>query len=543
MKTIIKLSLGLFLVLFMFACTKNFDKINTNPNQPTEVTTPTLLTGAQKGLCDDIYDEWWGGRQSMLYAQYWVQRNYPSEDRYAIRQNINNQYWRLIYHDVMNLMEVIRLNTDPETAPKAAVYGDNANQIAVATILKIWACQQMADTWGDIPYSEAFKGSIDPATSIPTPKYDKLTDIYASFQTELKAAVEMINDNPGFTTGDVIFGGDMSKWKKFGNSLRLRVAMRLSNTDNYAAARAIADEDGIEFMTSNADNASFSYIGQAPNNSPLYDAWWTSARNDFTVAKPLINILKGVNDTLNNKINPFEGLIDPRLQLYSRDRAVGSGNYFGIPYGMTEGQTQAYWGSRKAPSFYGAAAYSSVTAPVILNAKYAPVYMEYSEVEFMLSELNNWDQTHYMDGVKASIDYWRDKCTNLEGWDADRVAEFNAERDAYLAALPPAGKETVMTQKYLSFYDQAYQAWFEYNRTGEPRFLLKPGEQTHVAADGSPIMFNTLLTYPITDLPNRMTYPQQEFTVNGANATAAAAAVGVGGDKMTTRLFWQKQGK
>jgi hypothetical protein len=538
MKTIIKLSLWMFLAFFMIimGCTKNFDEINSNPNLPSEVTTPTLLTAAQKGLCDDIYDEWWGGRQSMLYAQYWVQRNYPSEDRYAIRQSVNNQYWRLIYHDVMNLMEVIRLNTDPDTKAKAAVYGNNANQIAVATILKVWAMQIMADTWGDIPYSEAFKGNVDPAVSIPTPKYDKLQAIYASFQTELKAAVDMIDVNePGFTTGDVIYEGDMEEWLKFGNSLRLRVAMRMSAVDGYASANAIVTEVGESgFMTSNADNAAFAYIGAAPNNSPLYDAWWTSARNDFTVAKPFINILKGVDDTLNGKINPFHGLVDPRLQLYSRDRPAGSGKYFGIPYGMNEGQTQQYWGKKLAPSFYGPAAYSSTYAPVILNAKYAPVYMEYAEVEFMLSELNSWDQTHYVAGIQASIDHWRDVCTDLEGWDADMVTAFNLERDAYLAAVPAASKETVMTQKYLSFYNQAYQAWAEYRRTGEPRFLLKPGEQTSVDGSGNPIYFEPLIN--ITTIPNRMTYPQQEFTVNGANVTAAAASIG---DQMSTKLWWQ----
>ncbi|MCX6279785.1 MAG: SusD/RagB family nutrient-binding outer membrane lipoprotein, partial [Bacteroidetes bacterium] len=111
--------------------------------------------------------------------------------------------------------------------------------------------------------------------------------------------------------------------------------------------------------------------------------------------------------------------------------------------------------------------------------------------------------------------------------------------DAFISALPAAGKVTVLTQKYLAFYNQAYQAWAEYRRTGEPGFLLKPGEQTSVGTDGTPIMFIPLLSYTITDLPRRLTYPQQEFTVNGTNASAAAAAVGVGGDKMTTQLFWQ----
>jgi hypothetical protein len=267
----------------------------------------------------------------------------------------------------------------------------------------------------------------------------------------------------------------------------------------------------------------------------LYDAWWTSARNDFTVAKPFINILKGVNDTLNNKINPFFGLIDPRLQLYTRDRPAGSGSYYGIPYGMTEGQTQAYWGKKLAPSYYGAAAYSTVYAPVILNPKFSPVYMEYAEVEFMLSELNNWDQDHYINGVTASINYWRDLSTKFEGRDAAWVSDFNSQRDAFIAALPPATKETVMTQKYLAFFNQAYQAWAEYRRTGEPQMLIKPGEVTNLDADGNPVYFIPLIN--TTTIPWRLTYPQQEFTVNGTNVTAAAAAIG--GDEMTTKLFWE----
>jgi hypothetical protein len=539
MKTIIKISFGLLLVLFIMGCTKNFDEINSNPNQPAEVTTPTLLTAACKGLCDDIYDEWWGGRQSMLYAQYWVQRNYPSEDRYAIRQNVNNQYWRLIYHDVKNLVQVIKLNTDADTKAAAAIYGDNNNQIAVATIMKVWAMQICADTWGDIPYSEAFKGD-DPVNPIPTPKYDKLQDIYASFAKELKDAVDMINlDATGFTSGDVVFGGDMAKWKKFGNSLRLRVAMRISNTDNYAAANAIANEEGVEFMTSNGDNAAFEYVGGGSTNSPLYDAWWTSARNDFTVAKPFINILKGVDDTLQNpiKVNPFHGLVDPRLQIYSRPRHAGTykGLYYGIPYGMAEGPTQKYWSAGYAPNWYGPAAYDISRAPVILNPKFSPVYMEYAEVEFMLSELNNWDQTHYINGVSASINYWKDLSIKFEGRDALWVHDMDSLRDAFVAALPAANRENVLTQKYLAFYNQAYQAWAEYRRTGEPQMLIKPGQITNLDADGNPILFTPLVE--ITTIPWRMTYPQQEFTVNGTNATAAAAAIG--GDQMTTKLFWE----
>jgi hypothetical protein len=165
--------------------------------------------------------------------------------------------------------------------------------------------------------------------------------------------------------------------------------------------------------------------------------------------------------------------------------------------------------------------------------------MEYAEVEFMLSELNNWDQAHYVAGVTASIENWKDMSIKFEGRDATWVSDVNAQRDAFVAALPPADKQTVLTQKYIAFFNQAYQAWAEYRRTGEPRMLLKPGEITNVDADGNPVLFTPLLAYTITDIPRRLTYPQQEFTVNGANATAAASAVGVGGDLMTTKLFWQ----
>ena len=530
MKNIIKLTFGVFLVLLFIGCTKNFEEINTNPNFPSEVTTSSLMTAAQKGLCDDIYDEWFSGRQGLLWAQYWTQRNYTSEDRYAIRQNTNNLYWRLIYHDIANLQEVIRLNTDPATVATAALQGDNNNQIACAMILKVWAMQILADTYGDIPYSEAFMGNApDP---IYTPAYDPLTTIYASLLAELESAVNMIvPENGGFISGDVIYGGDMDKWKKFGNSLRLRVALRISNTDGYAAAQAILAEVGEEgLLTSNADNADFAYLGASPNNSPMYDAYFTSARNDFTTAKPLINLLKGVDDTLNGKINPFSGLTDPRLQIYSRPR---SGKYLGMPYGMPDAQSQSYKG--KCASFYGAGAYSSSSAIVVLHPKFPMPYFHYDEVQFMLSELKGWDQTNYETGVRASINFWRDICVKLEEWDETQIADFNAEVDAYMAALPPASKSTVMAQKYLAFYVQGYQAWAEYRRTGEPSFLIVPGEITNTTSDGTPILFEPLIS--ITTIPWRLTYPQQEYTINPTAVNAAASTIG--GDYMSTKLFWQ----
>ncbi len=526
--------------IFIGGCTKNFDQINEDPNYPTEVTTCALFTAAQKSLMDDMMDEWWAGRQSQLYAQYWTQRNYTSEDRYSMRQNNNNTYFRLLYTDIMDLVEIIRLNEDTLTRVKYSIYGDNDNQVACAKILKAWAMQVMTDTYGDIPYTEAFQGNAK--VEILNPKYDKQEDVYAALLTDLKAAVDMINvDASGFSSGDIIYGGDMAKWKKFGNSLRLRVALRMSGRDKSKLDDIIAENAGDPeaYFTSNADNAIFSYIGSNPNVAPVYNALWNEARNDFTMAKPLIELLKGDNDTLNGKINPFHGLVDPRLQIYSRPK---SGVYRGMPYGMTDAQSQSYKG--KCPSFYydpnGNAAYNTVTATVVHNPRWSPVYMDYAEVEFILSEVNDFEQTHYINGVRASIEYWRDMAADFESWSTTKINDFNVQLEQYIATLPPANMENVMTQKYIAFYMQGYQAWSEYRRLGYPTMLVKPGEVTNILADGTLIYFNSLEDTH-GDIPRRVTYPQQEYTVNNTNTTAAAEHMQ--GDYLYTHVWWDNKTK
>ncbi|MEI6456715.1 MAG: SusD/RagB family nutrient-binding outer membrane lipoprotein, partial [bacterium] len=125
-------------------------------------------------------------------------------------------------------------------------------------------------------------------------------------------------------------------------------------------------------------------------------------------------------------------------------------------------------------------------------------------------------------------------------WDDAKFADFNTQMEDYLVALPPATKTTVMAQKWIALYNQGYQAWAEYNRTGEPTFLLKPGEVSYEDPNtGTKYLFEPLIV--INDVPKRMTYPQQEYTVNGSSATAAASAIG--GDYMTTKLWWEPAGK
>ena len=496
----------LILLTLLVGCTKNFDEINTNPNNPESVATGFIFTNVEKTIMDNLRDEWAGGRMLFLLPQYWAQINYTDEDRYAFRTTVTDAWWRFMYTSAMNLETIIKLNTDEATKIDALASGANENQIAAAKILKVYIFSILTDCFGDVPYSEAFLAQND-----RQPAYDPQSVIYPDLLAELQEATGMISDGPGILFGDIIYGGDMVKWKKFGNSLSIRIAQRMAGRDGGAALASIIDAVGNGgFLASNDDNAKFTYLGTG-DNGPLYDAWFTEARNDFTLAKPFVQILKGENDDLNGKINPFEGLADPRLPIFA---GVG-GDILGMPYGMTDAEAKAF--APNCPSFVD-------NPPSMLDATAGYTFMDYAEVCFILSEYYGWDQTWYENGVRASMEDWG-------------VAA--ADIDAFVGAMPAASEATVLTQKYVALYLQGEQGWFEYRRSGYPKMLLIPGEQTHTAADGSPIYFEPLDGNG-TAIPRRLPFCVEEYNINGDAVAAAVTAMG-GVDDLDVRVWWDNQ--
>ncbi|HRY32443.1 MAG TPA: SusD/RagB family nutrient-binding outer membrane lipoprotein [Bacteroidales bacterium] len=484
----------------MLGCTKDFDKFSENPNDPQQVSTGFILTYAQKYLMDNMRDEWFGGRCTFLLSQYWAQNNYTDEDRYLFRTTVTDAQWRYFYLGLMNLRDIVRLNTDEETKNDALANGANENQIAVANILTAYIMQIVTDTWGDVPFTQALLGNEN-----QTPVYDKQSSIYPALITMLKDAAAMIDLNKdGIKSGDIIYNGDMALWKKFANSLRLRIALRMKAKDPAPFNEVVAlGPDAL--IASNDEIAAFKYVGVAPNNGPLYDAWFTENRNDFTMSKPFVDLLKGVNDTLNSKTNPFTGIFDPRLPIFC---TPVNGEYLGMPYGMTDSDTKAY--AANCPNFKN-------DPSVVQASDFSYVLMDYAEVCFILSEANGWDQTWYANGVEASLEWW--------GVAAGDIA-------TYMAALPAANQERVLTQKYIALYPQGEQGWFEYRRTGFPHTLVHPGEITHVGTSGN-IIFTPLEG---NQIPRRLLYPIEEQGVN-ANSYAAAVAQ-MGGDTQDINVWW-----
>ena len=513
MKTINKI-LILFAIISFIAvgCTKDFEETNISPNSPLKVPAFSLMTNAQKQLMDNMRNEWWGGRFGFLLDQQISQNNYTSEDRYAFREGTNNDYWTRIYGVLLDLKEVIRLNTDPTTKADNSKFGDNNNQIAAARILKAWVYQNLTDIYGDIPYSQALD-----ALNAPTPKYDNQKDIYADLIKELtEASAQIDNTKPVFTSGDVIYGGDAVLWQKFANSLKLRVALRMSKVagSNYMTYinEAINAESGV--FTDNTDNARFTYLDVSPVQAPIYRAYYVSRRTDFAVTKQFTDLLHGFNPiptSGRDNSNPFFGIEDPRLYVFA-DKTINSPDtlpkWTGMPYGMSDNQTVLY--NRKNASYPGI---------WFRAADYSAIFMDCAEVKFILSEVNGFDQTYYEAGIRASMSYY-----GIE----DSIIT------AYIAAIPAANAENVATQKYIALYFQAHQPWLEYRRTGYPKTLVRPGEVTYIKPDLTEIIFTPLVSSG-TDLPKRMTFPQQEQTINATNWSAAKTRMG--GDVLTTKVW------
>lgn len=512
MRTYYKILIVILVAVLSVSCT-DLTEINHTPNSPSEVSTATLLTGSEKKMMDFIYDNWFSGRQALPYAQYWAQRTYTEEDRYQIRESVNNSYFNYFYTVAGNYKLIEDINNDPVLSVNAAKVGNNKNQIAVAKILKVWLMGVIADTWGSVPYSEAFKLK----DGVTYPKYDDLNVLYPQLISELTTAIGMIDVNEvAFSSGDAIYDGDAALWKKFGNSLKCRMALRLSKVDaKWKTYIAEALTSGV--FTSNADEAMFQFSNEAPNECYFYRGFFVDGRNDFSITKPFTDLLKGQRDTLNNKVHPWQGVVDPRLSIYTTARG---GKYLGLPYGLTSASMNTAI-RNASPSWYAA-------PPVILNKDFSVPLMTYAELCFILSEYNNFDKTWYEKGIKASLEHW----SALNGSPLD-----DATINAYIASVNgTVNAETVATQKYIHLYMQGTEAWAEYRRTGYPNTILKPGEISYNKA-GVKLTF-TALSDTKNDLPARVKYPTNESSLNPTGFNGAVAKLQDGTNNYYTKMYW-----
>src|SRR6185312_10206978 len=248
----------IFFSIFLFSitsCKKELVKINKNPNAAETAQPNYLLTAATKSAIDEYWSITRTTNPSSLFVQQWAMIQYTDPDRYIFTNNDFQEFWTAEYSSIVNLDEIIML----------AETQQNANYKGVALVLRSWAFSLLTDAFGDIPYSQAIQ--ID---KYLTPAYDAQKDVYEGILNDLKNAQAALDPNGKAIAGDIIYNNNISLWKKFANSLRLRIALRISDREPEISKQVLADiqNEGGSFISSNSEIAQLVYLN-SPNQNPI----------------------------------------------------------------------------------------------------------------------------------------------------------------------------------------------------------------------------------------------------------------------------------
>ncbi|WP_207495990.1 SusD/RagB family nutrient-binding outer membrane lipoprotein [Aridibaculum aurantiacum] len=476
----------LAITLALGSCKKyDFGDININPNPQVNAvpSTAELFTNISRQIAGDltISDAVPG-----LYVQYFTETQYPGASLYSLSRSDWSTYYTGILKD---MQEIIEQNTNANTAATARQFGPNVTQIAVARIMKAYTFSIVTDRWGDVPYFEALKG-------ISTPKYDKQSAIYADLFKELTEAVAQFEGTQGIQ-GELLFGGDPVKWKRFANSLRMRLAMRISLVDPAKARTeflaAYNDQNG--WIDENTENAAFPYL----NNRNFRNPWNAKIdqRDDLAMSNVFV-------DTLNT-------MGDRRITKYANPTPANT--FVGAPYGWSQSAI-TNWGSNNQYSRIGAA---------ITNMD-APGYMiTAAEMHLIKAEaaLRGWiaasEISAYYTAIQLSWQQWNvfDQAAYTAYIASPRV-NIGMGITNFAEILRKIG-----LQKWIALYPNGQEAWSEWRRLHVP--TLSPARD---APSGRRI-------------PLRMGYPGNEPTLNGANYNSQVATM-PGGDTPDTPVWWDK---
>jgi hypothetical protein len=356
--------------------------------------------------------------------------------------------------------------------------GQQKNEIAICDILQVHAYYILVNTFGNVPYTQALKDSIY------FPKFDDAQTVYMDLLTRLDADIAALDPNAeSFGEADIVYKGDVNLWIKYANTLKLKMGILLADVDP-GKAKSLVEAAASNAFTSSNDNALFYYYAASPNTNPVWGDIVQSQRTDFVAANTFIDLMNSLND--------------PRRPLYfTKDP---NGNYSGgVP-----GKGNSY------------GTFSHFTDKVLAPDAPAPL-LTYSEVEFILAEaaargmnVGGTIEEHYNKGITASIEEW--------GGTAAEANTYIAQPKVNYATAPSDWKQKIGTQFYISLFNRGFDAWTVIRRLDYPQ-LQEPQQA-------------------VSDFPVRYTYPVDEQNINTVNYDQASQAIG--GDDVTTKLFWDK---
>ncbi|TGE03734.1 SusD/RagB family nutrient-binding outer membrane lipoprotein [Hymenobacter fodinae] len=454
------------LAAFLPGCTDNFEELNTNPNAPVDVQPSLLLRKIIFDYGEQMSYE--GFVAGNLLGQYFTAVDFNLFDRHSLSEpQYGGNPWPFLYSNLRDneiLLQKARSN------PAFGVYE------GPALILKAYLAAALTDLYGDVPYSQALQGK----TGVITPAYDSQESIYTApggILDNLDQGIAAINGYTGTTAldGDLLYGGNRSKWVLFANSLKIKCLLRISRKVNVQAALQRVVTEG-NYIRANADNAAFRFSLSQPNNFRMATAR-VGDYNLFIMSKTSEELLMGLSD--------------PRMATYFRPTAANPGTYRGLLNGPDA--------SRLSISV----ADYSLTGTIFRenSDRLSANYMTAAETSFWLAEaaernlLSASARTWYEQGITQSFAYWG---TALP------AGYLSSPRVAY-GQNGQNPLEQILTQKWLHNLNNGYEGWTEYRRTGFPRLKA-------VAAS----LNNGLI-------PVRLPYPATESALNAAQYQLAAA--------------------
>ena len=505
------------------ACTGDYEDINSNPYEPGDLTGDDYALSSQLNniagcvMSSDVNtiqftDALLGG----TLGGYFSDANSSFENSFA-RYNPTND-WSRVFMKSDRIIPTLYANLG-----QVEMLGEKAGDpvpYAVATVIKIAAMSRVTDTYGPIPYS-----AIGETTDLAVP-YDSQKDVYNEFFTELSEAIETLDTHRGSALspmGDYVYGGDINKWVKFANSLKLRLAMRVSFVDRKLSRQMAEEAIKGGVIESNADNATWKYFSTLTN--PLYTAVMYNSSGSET---------GGDTHAAADIICYMNGYDDPRREAYFLKSTFDGIDYVGLRRGWETFNKS--WGF----SFSG----------VGVKANDPLIWMTASEVAFLRAEgaaIHNFDMggnaaDFYNSGIALSFEQWG--VAGAEAYMQNSTARPQAyvdptEQNPYNGAISDitikwddsANSETklerIITQKWIALYYNGNEAWAELRRTGYPKLI--------------PVEYNG--SGGVVDSnkgPQRMPYPQEEYTNNSYNVTSAVNNLLGGPDNMATKMWWAR---
>lgn len=453
---------GAFFLMLVSGCTKEFEEMNVNPNAATVVPATNVFGQAMINTASILFGE----RLDVYYAGTWAGHTAAiGAGDYEYRVDINNSQWQSMYISMTYFMDVMRIAEEE----------GNTNLHAAALTMKAYVAHKATDMWGKIPYSEAFQLE----EQIIYPKYDTEPEVYDAILSELKIAAEMFQNGTGeLGAGDFLYGGDVEKWKKFSNAVRLRVAIRLSSADEAKAQTIITEILGnpstYPLLSSNDENAYLHFPGIAPDQEFWFERMGAADGNktdSYRTSGTLIQTLMETND--------------PRLAVYADENKYGV--YNGYKFGpnqigdtLNNGNNVSHIGDRFGNNPSG----------------FSP-FMNCAEVYFLKAEAY---ARGLVSGGDAQMEYEMGVTKSLEENEisASAISTFMMESSVAWDGGTTTNLEKIALQKWVSLFKQSVEAWAEARRTDVP--LMTGISANYAGSHNRP--------------PFRMAYPDEEKTLN-----------------------------